>query len=260
MPLITKQIEGAVAVVTLNRPERMNALSREMALELLEMLHRLASDPEVAVLVLTGEGKGFCAGGDIKAMAELDHTNLELQAAGLRERCEIARLLHEMPKITIAMVNGAAAGAGLAMALACDLRIGAATAKLTTAFVRVGLSGDFGGSYFLTRLLGTAKARELYFTGQTLDAEEAYRLGLFNRLYSNADLRRETLTFAAQLAEGPRTAYTHMKRALNAAEDSSLAQVLDIESWGQCRCRQTADYEEAVQAFAEKRRPVFRGG
>ncbi len=259
MEFITERREGAVVTVTLNRPERRNALSKEMVAELLPLLRRLENDPEAGVIVLTGEGKGFCAGGDVKAMADLDPSNLELQAVALRERSEVSRLLHEMPKITIAMVNGAAVGAGLGMALACDLRIGAASAKLATAFVKVGLSGDFGGSYFLTQLVGTAKARELYFTGETLDAQQALQLGLFNRVYPDAELARETQAFAAQLAAGPRTAYTHMKRALNASQSASLAEVLNMESWGQCRCRQTQDHAEAVRAFTEKRSPVFHG-
>lgn len=259
MDFLLEQRDGAVVTLTLNRPERRNALSKEMAQELLQALRRLQADESVGVLLLTGSGKGFCAGGDVKAMSDQDPSNLEQQAVALRERSEIARLLHEMPKITIAMVNGAAVGAGLAMALACDLRFGAAGAKLSTAFVSVGLAGDFGGSFFLTRLVGTAKARELYFTGETLSAQQALRLGLLNRLYDEADLMPETQAFAAALAQGPRAAYGHMKRALNAAESGTLASVLDIESWGQCRCRQTEDHAEAVRAFAEKRAPVFQG-
>lgn len=259
MDFIEERREGAVTTLTLNRPERRNALSKDMAHELLAALRRLSADESTGVVIMTGAGQGFCAGGDVKAMADLDPSNLELQAVALRERSEISRLLHEMPKITIAMVNGAAVGAGLAMALACDLRFGGASAKLATAFVKVGLSGDFGGSYFLTQLLGPAKARELYFTGETLDAETALRLGLFNRLYPDAELSQETYAFAAQLAAGPRAAYVHMKRALNSAAGGTLSEVLEIESWGQCRCRQTQDHAEAVRAFAEKRSPVFQG-
>src|ERR1700739_548795 len=180
---LIETIEDGIATLTFNRPERMNALSTPIMEGLLHGLPRLAGDPAVKVVVLTGAGRAFCAGGDAKDMAEGGEQRSAAEAAAhLRSRMEVSRILHELPKPTIAMINGPAAGAGLAFALACDLRIAGAAARLVTAFVRVGFSGDFGGSFFLTRLVGTARARELYFTGRPVDADEALSLGLVNRV------------------------------------------------------------------------------
>ena len=166
-PELLETIEDSIATLTFNRPERLNALSTPIMQGLLDGLPRLAGDPAVKVVVLTGAGRAFCAGGDVKSMAEGSEQRSTAEATTrLRSRMEVSRILHELPKPTIAMINGPAAGAGLALALACDLRIAGTSARLVTAFVRVGFSGDFGGSYFLTRLVGTAKARELYFTGR----------------------------------------------------------------------------------------------
>lgn len=250
-----------VAVLTLNRPDRLNALSRPMLDGLREALPRLAADPAVGVVVLTGAGRAFCAGGDVKAMAEGRETEgqtLEERAQGLRARMEVSRWLHEMPKPTIAMVRGAAAGAGLSIALACDLRIAGDAAKFGTAFARVGYSGDFGGSFFLTRLVGTARARELYFTADLVDAAEALRLGLVNRVVPGERLEEETMALATRLARGPRIALRYMKRNLNAAEHGSLAELLDLEAWHHTRCGLTEDHREATRAFVDKREPVFR--
>ena len=172
---------------------------------------------------------------------------------------EGARWLHEMPKPTIAMVRGAAAGAGVSLALACDLRIAGDTARFGTAFARVGYSGDFGGSFFLTQLVGTAKARELYFTADMLDAQQALALGLVNKVVPDSRLEEETLSLAGRLARGPRIAYRYMKRNLNAAESGTLKDLLDLEAWHHTRCGETADHKEAARAFVEKRDPVFRG-
>ncbi len=251
-----------VAVLTLNRPDRLNAMSPAMLDALLEALPRLAADPEVGVVVLTGAGRGFCAGGDVKAMAEgreFGGTTLEEKAQALRSRMEVSRWLHEMPKPTIAMVRGAAAGAGLSLALACDLRVAGDTARFATAFARVGYSGDFGGSWFLTQLVGTGKARELYFTTDIVDAREARELGMVNRVVPDARLEEETLALAARLARGPRIAYRYMKRNFNAAESGTLKDLLDLEAWHHTRCGMTEDHREAAKAFVEKREPVFRG-
>jgi 2-(1,2-epoxy-1,2-dihydrophenyl)acetyl-CoA isomerase len=251
-----------VAVVTLNRPDRLNAMSRAMLDALLEVLPRLGEDADVGVVVLTGAGRGFCAGGDVKAMAEgseMGGATLEERAQGLRSRMEVSRWLHEMPKPTIAMVRGAAAGAGLSLALACDLRVAGDSARFGTAFARVGYSGDFGGSFFLTQLVGTAKARELYFTADLVDAQQALALGLVNRVIPDARLEEETLGLAARLAKGPRVAYRYMKRNLNASESGTLKELLDLEAWHHTRCGMTEDHRAAAQAFVEKREPVFRG-
>jgi 2-(1,2-epoxy-1,2-dihydrophenyl)acetyl-CoA isomerase len=259
---LLESVKDGVAVLTLNRPERLNAMSGPMLDGLLEALRRLAGDAAAGVVVLTGAGRGFCAGGDVKAMAagsEMGGVTLEERAQGLRARMEVSRWLHEMPKPTIAMVRGAAAGAGLSLALACDLRIAGDSARFGTAFARVGYSGDFGGSFFLTRLVGTAKARELYFTADLLDAQQALSLGLVNRVVPDASLEDETLALARRLASGPRVAYRYMKRNLNAAESGTLHDLLDLEAWHHSRCGMSEDHREAAKAFVEKREPVFRG-
>jgi 2-(1,2-epoxy-1,2-dihydrophenyl)acetyl-CoA isomerase len=259
---LLEQVKDGVAVLTLNRPDRLNAMSRPMLDALLEALPRLAEDPAVGVVVLTGAGRGFCAGGDVKAMAEgneLGGQTMEERAQALRSRMETSRWLHEMPKPTIAMMRGPAAGAGLSLAMACDLRIASDTVKLGTAFARVGYSGDFGGSYYLTQLVGTAKARELYFTADLLDAQQALGLGLVNRVVADARLEEETMALASRLVRGPRVAYRYMKRNMNAAETASLKDMLDLEAWNHTRTGMTEDHREAARAFVEKREPQFKG-
>ena len=177
----------------------------------------------------------------------------------LRSRMEASRLLHEMPKPTIAMLNGVAAGAGMALALACDMRIAGGSARMGTAFAKMGFSGDFGGHWFLARLVGPAKARELYFTCEMLDAAAMQRLGLANRVVPDARLREECMALARQLGAGPRVAWRYMKRNMKIAEEGTLAEALDAEAFGMMRCRETEDHQEALRAFLEKRPPVFRG-
>jgi 2-(1,2-epoxy-1,2-dihydrophenyl)acetyl-CoA isomerase len=256
-------VKDGVAVLTMNRPDRLNALSGPMLDAMLETLMRLGADQNVGVVVLTGAGRAFCAGGDVKAMAEgreFGGETLEDKAQVLRSRMEVSRWLHEMPKPTIAMVRGAAAGAGLSLALACDLRVAADSARFATAFARVGYSGDFGGSYYLTRLVGTAKARELYYTADIVNAEQALSLGLVNRVVADERLEDETMALASRLARGPRVALRYMKRNMNAAEGGgTLPELLDLEAWHHTRCGLTEDHREAAKAFVEKREPVFRG-
>jgi 2-(1,2-epoxy-1,2-dihydrophenyl)acetyl-CoA isomerase len=257
---LLETIEDGVATLTFNRPERMNALSTPIMEGLLHGLPRLAGDPAVRVIVLTGAGRAFCAGGDVKSMAEGGEQRSAAEAtAHLRSRMEVSRILHELPKPTIAMINGPAAGAGLAFALACDLRIAGASARLVTAFVKVGLSGDFGGSFFLTRLVGTAKARELYFTGRPVDAEEALSIGLVNRVVPDDQLGDATMQLARTLAQGPQIALSLMKRNMNCAESDGLAQLLDMEAANMVQAARTEDHREAARAFVEKRAPVFTG-
>ncbi|HVJ51916.1 MAG TPA: enoyl-CoA hydratase [Aliidongia sp.] len=259
--ILLQNLEAGVLTLTMNRPDRLNALSPELLAELYEAISNAAVDPEIAVIVLTGAGRGFCAGGDVKRMAEggFGGNSFEARASSLRQRMEVARLLHETSKPTIAMIRGPAAGAGLSLALACDFRVASDTARLTTAFAKVGLSGDFGGSWFLTRLVGSAKARELYLTSPVLPAEEANRLGLFTRLVADADLEAETLSLARSLADGPTVTLQYMKQNLNLAELGTLAQVMDAEALRHTRCADTDDHKEAATAFVEKRAPVFKG-
>jgi len=257
---LIEAIADGVATLTLNRPDRLNALSAPIMEGLLEALPRLAGDSAVGVVVLTGAGRAFCAGGDVKRMAEEpDPHGTGDAVARLRGRMEISRLLHEIGKPTIAMVNGAAAGAGLAMALACDLRIAAESARFVTAFAKVGFSGDFGGSYFLSKLVGTGKARELYFTAEPLSASQALALGIVNRVVPDGELGPATMEFAKKLAAGPRIALARMKQNFNAAENGSLGELLDLEARSQVETGRTEDHREAARAFVEKRAPVFKG-
>jgi 2-(1,2-epoxy-1,2-dihydrophenyl)acetyl-CoA isomerase len=252
--------EKGVATLTFNRPDRLNALSTPIMEGLLEALPRLAGDPAVGTIVLTGTGRAFCAGGDVKSMAEgTNQRPFNEAVAHLRGRMEVSRLLHEIPKPTIAMLNGVAAGAGLSLALACDLRIAARSARLITAFANIGFSGDFGGSYFLSKLVGTGKARELYYTAEPIEAEQALALGIVNRVVADDELAEATSTLARKLAQGPRIALALMKQHLNAAESSTLAALLDLEATHQIETGRTQDHKEAARAFVEKRPPVFVG-
>jgi 2-(1,2-epoxy-1,2-dihydrophenyl)acetyl-CoA isomerase len=257
---LLEAISESVATLTLNRPDRLNALSIPMTDGLLEALPRLARDNAVGVIVLTGSGRAFCAGGDVKSMVEgrVERSNEEA-VSNLRARMEVSQLLHEIAKPTIAMVNGPAAGAGMALALACDLRIAAQSARFITAFANVGFSGDFGGSYFLSKLVGTGKARELYYTAEPLDAAQALALGVVNRVVADADLHASTIQLAQKLARGPRIALALMKQNFNAAETGTLAQLLDLEARGQIETGRTDDHKEAARAFVEKRAPIFAG-
>jgi 2-(1,2-epoxy-1,2-dihydrophenyl)acetyl-CoA isomerase len=257
---LLESVTDRVATLTLNRPDRLNALSTPMLDGLLEALPRLAADPGIAVVILTGAGRGFCAGGDVKGMAEgASQLGLEDAVQRLRGRMEVSRLLHEIPKPTIAMVNGPAAGAGLAMALACDLRVASESARFITAFAKVGFSGDFGGSYFLSKLVGSGKARELYYTGEPLDARQALACGLLNAVVPESELLQATTVLAQRLARGPGIALGLMKKNFNAAETGTLAELLDLEALHQVRTARTEDHAEAARAFVEKRPPVFKG-
>jgi 2-(1,2-epoxy-1,2-dihydrophenyl)acetyl-CoA isomerase len=266
--------EGGIATLTMNRPEARNAFTREMMDALAEALPRLARDASVRLVVLTGAANAFCAGGDVKGFARNAAGGATGPAAApgtpaamsfddkvtdLRLRMEVSRWLHEMPKPTLAVIPGPAAGAGLSLALACDLRLAASDAKLTTAFSKVGLSGDFGGSYFLNHLVGAAKAREMYFTAQVLSGEEAARIGLVNRAVPAAELPAAARAWAAELAALPTVAVGYMKRNLNAGLRGSLADVLDAEAVHMVRTFETQDHKGAAAAFVEKRAPRFEG-
>jgi 2-(1,2-epoxy-1,2-dihydrophenyl)acetyl-CoA isomerase len=257
------RVEDGVAVLTMNRPERRNALSPAMLEALARALEQAEESADVACVVLTGAGGAFCAGGDVKAMAESNGTEVDydaLVAAQRRSQRATSGRLHAMPKPTIAALPGAAAGAGLALALACDLRIAARGAVLTTAFARVGLAGDYGGTWFLTRLAGTARARELYFLSERLSAEEAERMGIVNRVVDDERLEEETLALAGRLAAGPRIALAYMKENLNRAENGDeLGECMDLEVTHHRRTMLTEDHREAAAAFAAKREPSFRG-
>lgn len=256
---IVETREEGVVTLLLNRPAQLNAVTAPMFESLLERCERIAADESVGALVLAGAGRAFCAGGDVKEMADRAPEAADAAVATLRRRMEIARLLHEMEKPTIAKVHGPAAGAGCCLALACDLRIAGPGASFTLAFGRMGYAGDYGGSYFLPRLVGPAKARELYYTSVTVGAQEALELRMVNRVVAAEALDAAVAELAASLASGPRVALAQMKRNLNAADERALADVLDIEAEGQIRCRFTEDHREAARAFLERRPPRFRG-
>lgn len=258
------ELDGGVLTLTLNRPEARNAMSGDMTTALAERLAWAELAPEVKCVVLTGAGKGFCAGGDVKGMASRNESGVpasideRIHAQRVNQRATAGKLF-KMPKPTIAALPGPAAGAGLALALACDLRIMASTAIMTTAFARVGFSGDYGGTYFLTQLVGSAKARELYFLSERVTADEALRLGLANWVVGPEELEARTREIAARLAAGPTVAYRYMKENLNRAMGGDVDDCLDLEATHHVHCGQTEDHREAARAFVEKREPVFVG-
>jgi 2-(1,2-epoxy-1,2-dihydrophenyl)acetyl-CoA isomerase len=266
--LLTERRDG-VLYLTMNRPDKLNALSDAMVSGLIEHLTSAATDKSVGCVVLTGAGRGFCSGGDIGGMrarneaagaaANAEPATLEDSVARLRRGMESSALLHDIAKVTIAAVNGAAAGAGMSLALAADIRIASDAARFGTAFARVGFGGDYGGTWFLTQLVGSAKARELYFTADIINAEEALRLGIANRVVPAASFKEDVHALAKKIAAGPQIAYTYMKSNLNSAQHCDLRTLLDREAWGQTLTGRTQDHREAVKAFLEKREPKFTG-
>jgi len=260
-------VEEGVAVLTMNRPERRNAMSGEMNQALGRVLADVEVDDDVGCVVLTGAGGAFCAGGDVKGMASggdggagapTPSFDARVHRQRLNQRA-ISQRLYEMPKPTIAALPGAAAGAGMSLALACDLRYAVPGAVLTTAFAKVGFAGDYGGTWFLTRLVGSGKARELYFFSDKLSAEDAERLGIVNAIFPADSFETDVLAKARQLAAGPRVAYRYMKENLNRAVHGELGECLDMEAAHHNRTGQTEDHREAAKAFVEKRPPTFVG-
>jgi 2-(1,2-epoxy-1,2-dihydrophenyl)acetyl-CoA isomerase len=258
-------LDEGVLTLTLNRPQARNAMSDAMNQALGRQLAAAELDPAVKCIVLTGAGQGFCAGGDVKGMNERNSgggrsVSLDeaIHAQRVNQRATAGKLF-KMPKPTIAALPGAAAGAGMSLALACDLRILGANAFLTTAFAKVGLAGDYGGTYFLTQLVGAAKARELYFLSDRVSAEEALRLGLANWVVPLEELAAKTREIALRLAQGPQVCFRYMKENLNRAMAGEVDDCLDLEATHHVHSASTADHREAAQAFVEKRAPVFQG-
>jgi enoyl-CoA hydratase/carnithine racemase len=256
-------VSDGVAVLTLNRPEARNALSDDIRTGLRRMIPELGDNPDVGVVVLTGAGGAFCAGGDVKGMGTKSkrHTMTDAEAIeDLQQRQRgMTGALMALRKPTIAALPGAAVGAGLALALACDMRVAAQSAFIGTGYARVGLSGDYGIAWLLTRLVGTSRARELLFTAARVDAETCERLGLVNRVVPDADLQEQTMTLASQIAGGPRLALQAMKENLELALTADYLTALDHEAELLVACSRTEDHKEAVRAFVEKRTPNFRG-
>ncbi len=230
---------GRVLILTLSRPDKLNALTPELHRLLHAAVIDAAQDANIGAVVITGAGRAFCSGGDM---------------GGRRDSAGAAPTLEQL-----AMINGVAAGAGLALALACDLRIAAGGAVLTTSYVNVALSGDLGSSYFLTRLVGSAKARQLMLLSDKIDAAEGHRIGLINLIAEPDTLRETTMQVARHLADGPAVALRYIKRNLLCAETGSLSEVMDSEAFGMARCGRTQDVKEAAQAFRDKRPPIFKG-
>ena len=262
-PNLLARLENGVLTLTLNRPESRNAMTVAMLEALDRQLSAAEIDDGVRCVVLTGAGKGFCSGGDVKGFADKDKADepatsvdAAIHLQRLSQRATAGRL-HTMPKPTICGINGAAAGAGLSLALACDLRIMSTAAFLMTAFANVGLSGDYGGTVFLSRLVGTAKARELYFLSDRVQADEALRLGLVNWTCEPDALAAQTTKLASRLAAGPGVAYRYMKENLNRAIAGGVEECMDLEATHHVHCFQTDDHKGAVQAFVEKRQPTF---
>ena len=261
------RVEDGVAVLTMSRPERRNAMSGEMIGAMAAALREAESSPEIRCVVLTGAGGAFCAGGDVKGMNERNsgegggrRTTLDeaIAAQRLSQRATAGKL-YSMPKPTIAALPGAAAGAGLSLALACDLRIASENAVLVTAFAKVGFSGDYGGTFFLTQLVGSAKARELYLLSDRIDAKEAERLGIVNQVVAEGALEEKTMELARRLASGPSIAYRYMKENLNRAVGGEMGDCLDLEATHHVHTGRTEDHRNAARAFVEKKTPVFEG-
>ena len=255
------RVEERIATLTLNRPERLNALGDTLREDLYDAIIQCGTDPNVRVLVITGAGRGFCSGGDVKTMRERDQSG-ETPSPGsrfaqIRDRVILA--LRDCPKPVIAAVNGAAAAAGMNLALACDMRIASTAAKFSQSFVKRGLPPDWGGTYFLPRIVGIAKACELIFTGETIDAAEALRLGIVNAVVAPEALMPETYKLARKIADGPPVAIQGAKRAIYHNQNADLRAALEFETFIQIVARETEDVKEGVRAFVEKRAPVFRG-
>jgi 2-(1,2-epoxy-1,2-dihydrophenyl)acetyl-CoA isomerase len=261
------EIDDGVAVITMNRPDRRNAFSHAMVAALGAVLAQVEIDETVGCVVLTGAGGAFCAGGDVKNIAAppTDRGNgagrsldARIHRQRLSQRATSGRLW-SMPKPTIAAIGGPAAGAGLSLALACDLRYAVPGAVLTTAFAKVAFSGDYGGTWFLTQLVGSSKAKELYYFSERLSAEDARQLGIVNAVFPPADFEREVMERARRLAQGPSIAYRYMKENLNRAVSGELGDCMDLEATHHVHTGLTEDHREAAQAFTAKREPRFHG-
>jgi 2-(1,2-epoxy-1,2-dihydrophenyl)acetyl-CoA isomerase len=258
-------VADGVAVITMNRPARRNAFSNDMLDALGRVLAQVELSDDVGCVVLTGAGGAFSAGGDVKAMADRGSSgasSVPVDVAIHRQRLNqeaTSGKLWRMPKPTIAQIPGPAAGAGLALALACDLRYAAETAIFTTAFARVAFAGDYGGTWFLTRLVGPAKAKELYYFSERLTADQAEQLGLVNAVFPADELEKEVMDRARRLAAGPSIAYRYMKENLNRAVHGNLEECMDLEVTHHIHTGLTEDHLEAARAFVEKKELRFRG-
>src|SRR6201989_3148513 len=258
--MVLQKLDAGLLTITMNRPDRRNALNPDMTKGLVEAARRAAEDHEVRAVLLKGAGGTFCVGGDVKAMAGgRAPLPFDDKKTTLRRVMELSRILHEMQKPVVAQVDGAAAGAGLSIALACDLRVASASVKNTTALAKVGLSGDYGVTYFLTQMLGSAKARELYLLSPVLTAQEALALGMVTKVVPDAEVEGAAHELAMSLAQGPTVTLGYIKTNINNAEHLSLEACFDAEAMHHSRSGDNAEHKEGAQAFVEKRKPAFVG-
>lgn len=261
--------DGHVGVITFNRPERRNALSNAMYHGFRQVLPKFATDPDVRVVLITGTGGAFCAGGDVKGMNDANQsgearegqpTGYDDRVAYLRQRQRwVSAAIHELPKPTVAALPGAAAGAGLSIALSADIRLAAERAILVTAFANVGASGDFGASWFLTQLVGPSKTKELFYTSPRLAATDAAELGLVNQVLPDEGFDAAALGYCHDIATNAPIAMRYMKENINRATSADLLSSLDAEATNMVRTMTSADHREAAAAFVEKRAPKFSG-
>lgn len=252
-------VEGGVASLTLNRPDRLNALTFEVYRELTDTFAALRNETGVRVVVITGAGRAFCSGGDVHdIIGELFNRDMEGLLEFTRMTCELIKNIRTLPQPVIAKLNGTTAGAGACIALAADIRIASEAAKVAFLFVKVGLSGaDMGAAYLLPRVVGLAKATELLYTGDFISAQEAERIGLYNRVVAADQLDKACNEFAQRLAAGPAFALAKTKEMLNRELDMNLEKALECEAQAQAICMQHPDYREAYDAFVAKRDPKF---
>ncbi len=259
-PVLLESREASIVTLAMNRPERLNALDNHLSVALNETLTRIASDRTVHVVILTGTGRAFCAGGDLavigKGRATGDDTEL---APILRSGMQAVLKIRTMPQPVIAAVNGPAAGAGMNLALAADIRIAVEEAVFGQNFAKVGLFPDYGGTYFLPQLIGPGRAAELFYTGDMIDAKTALRLGIVNHIFPSDHFEAELQSLAAKIATGPQVAIRAVKQTLFARDEQALAEALEREVEHQLKCFHSHDCMEGIRAFHEKRPPIFRG-
>jgi 2-(1,2-epoxy-1,2-dihydrophenyl)acetyl-CoA isomerase len=257
-PLLESR-DGRIVTLTLNRPERLNALSAEMSDLLYQAILRTDKDPDVGAVIITGAGRGFCAGGDVKNMAERKNPNREERLAHLKQSHKVPLAMRASSKVIVTAINGPATGAGLGIATVGDIRIAGRSARFGAAFANVGLAGDWGVSWLLTRTVGPSMARQLLLSAELIDANRAFQLGLVNHLVDDTALLDEAKKIATRYAEGPGMSFKLIKQNLLHAEGATFADSLDIEAENQVTAMMTEDHKEAVAAFLGKRKGVFKG-
>ena len=254
------ELENKVLTIKFNRPDKLNPIGDTIIPYAIDRIMEAVTDSGVGAIVVTGAGRGFCAGGDVSGMSEqYEEKTFDHNVQKLRNDQELPRLLHSVPKVTIAAVNGFAMGAGLGLATSCDLRLASAGAKFGTAYANVGYGGDYGTTWNLTRLLGEAKAKELFFLPDVIDAEEALRIGLVNRVLPAETFMKDAQEVAQRIANGPLVSYRWMKENINQSSVVDFETMLDKESVTHTLCGATEDHQEGVTAFMEKRQPSFKG-